>query len=136
MKKWGVEAGSVKTFAINGATGGKAPATPAADPASLVPAKLKSAGVLKVAADASYAPNEFFDTDNKTVIGMDVDLANVIGKELGLKVEVSNANFDAIIPNLGSRFDLGMSSFTDNVDREKVVSFVDYEAGTSFYVPA
>lgn len=105
--------------------------------AAMVPAKVADAGTLTVAADASYAPNEFFDTDNKTVIGMDADLAQAIGDVLGLKVVVKNAGFDTIIPALGNRYDIGMSSFTDTLERQKTVDFVDYfSAGTSFYVPA
>jgi polar amino acid transport system substrate-binding protein len=103
--------------------------------AAKLPAALKSAGVVKVATDASYAPNEFFASDNKTVQGMDVDLGKAIAKELGVTFEFSNVSFDAIIPALGNRFDLGMSSFTDNKEREKVVDMVDYfSAGTSFMV--
>ena len=98
-------------------------------------AALKSAGTIKVASDASYAPNEFFASDNKTVQGMDVDLGKAIGQELGLNFQFSNVTFDSIIPSLGNRYDLGMSSFTDNKDREKVVDMVDYfSAGTSFLV--
>ena len=51
--------------------------------AAKVPAAIKSKGTLMVAADASYAPNEFFANDNKTVVGMDVDLANALGQVLG-----------------------------------------------------
>ena len=40
-----------------------------------MPAAIKSKGTLTVAADASYAPNEFIGTDGKTVEGMDADLA-------------------------------------------------------------
>jgi polar amino acid transport system substrate-binding protein len=106
--------------------------------AALVPASVKSKGSLLVAADASYAPNEYLDTDGTTVIGMDADLAQAIGKELGLDVTVKNATFDAIIPGLANgRFDLGMSSFTDTKDREKTVNFVTYfSAGTSFFTQA
>ena len=103
--------------------------------AAKVPAALKSLGTLKVATDASYAPNEFFASDNKTIQGMDVDLGNAIAQDLGLKFQFNNITFDSIIPSLGNRFDLGMSSFTDNKDREKVVDMVDYfSAGTSFMV--
>jgi polar amino acid transport system substrate-binding protein len=106
-----------------------------ADIAKMVPKKLQDAGKIVVAADASYAPNEFFDTDNTTVIGMDADLAKALGDVMGVPATVSNANFDAIIPSLGKRYDLGMSSFTDTKEREKTVDFVDYfNAGTSFYV--
>ena len=100
-----------------------------------LPANLQNGGTLKVATDASYAPNEFFAADNKTIQGMDVDLGIAIGKDLGLTFEFTNVSFDSIITNLGTRYDLGMSSFTDNKDREKVVDMVDYfSAGTSFMV--
>jgi len=102
--------------------------------AALVPDSIKSKGTLLVAADASYAPNEFLAEDGTTVEGMDVDLAEAIGEELGLDVTVKNATFDNIIPGLANgRFDLGMSSFTDTLEREKTVNFVTYfSAGTSF----
>jgi polar amino acid transport system substrate-binding protein len=103
-----------------------------------VPAAIKSKGTLTVAADASYAPNEFIGDDGKTVEGADVDLADAIGKALGLKVDVKNAGFDSIIPGLAAKkYDLGMSSFTDTKEREQTVDFVTYfNAGTSFYTKA
>lgn len=103
--------------------------------AAEVPAAVKTKGTLTVAADASYAPNEFIDKDGKTVIGMDADLAAAIGQQLGLKVTVANVAFDNIIPGIqAGRYDLGMSSFTDNKKREMVVDMVDYfSAGTSFF---
>jgi polar amino acid transport system substrate-binding protein len=106
--------------------------------AALVPAKIKAKGTVNVAADASYAPNEFFASDGKTVIGMDADLAKAIFPLLGLKANVVNATFATIIPGLSSgKFDVGMSSFTDNKLREKTVNFVDYfSAGTSFFEKA
>jgi polar amino acid transport system substrate-binding protein len=103
--------------------------------AALVPAAVKSKGTLVVAADATYAPNEFVSADQKTIIGMDPDLAKAIGKELGLKVEIQNVTFDSILTGMvAGRYDLGMSSFTDNKQREKQVNFVTYfRAGTSFF---
>jgi polar amino acid transport system substrate-binding protein len=105
--------------------------------AAKLPAGIKSAGVVKVATDASYPPDEFFASDNKTIQGLDVDLGNAIGAVLGVKFEFANVGFDSIIPSLGNRFDLGMSSFTDNKDREKTVDMVDYaNVGTNFLVPS
>src|SRR5207237_8608427 len=48
------------------------------------------------------------------------------------------AGFDGIIPGLASgKYDIGMSSFTDNKSREQTVDMVTYfSAGTSFYVNA
>jgi polar amino acid transport system substrate-binding protein len=104
--------------------------------AAEVPAAIKSKGTLTVAADATYAPNEFIGTDGKTVEGMSPDLGHALGGVMGLKVKFVNAGFDTIIPGLSSgKYDLGISSFTDTKEREKVVDFVTYfEAGTSFYV--
>ena len=104
--------------------------------AAQVPAAVKAKGTLTVAADATYAPNEFIGSDGHTVVGMDADLAQALGQVMGLKVNMVNATFDTIIPGLASgKYDLGMSSFTDTKAREKTVDFVTYfVAGTSFYV--
>ena len=47
---------------------------------ALVPAAIKSKGTITVAADASYAPNEFIAPDGHTVIGMDADLMKALGR--------------------------------------------------------
>ncbi|MFF2041576.1 ABC transporter substrate-binding protein [Kitasatospora sp. NPDC058170] len=93
---------------------------------ALVPADIKSSGKLVVGADASYAPDEFKDDSGK-IIGMDVDLANAIAAKLGLKADVQDSGFTAIIPGIQSnKFQLGMSSFTDNKEREQIVDMVTY----------
>jgi polar amino acid transport system substrate-binding protein len=106
--------------------------------AAEVPAAIKSKGTLAVAADATYAPNEFIGADGKTVEGMSPDLGHALGRVMGLKFDFVNASFDSIIPGLSSgKYDIGFSSFTDTKEREKVVDFVTYfSAGTSFYVNA
>ncbi len=106
--------------------------------AGQVPADIKSSGSLSVAADATYAPDEFIASDGKTVIGMDADMAKAIAQLMGLTANVQNIPFDSIIPGLAAgKYDLGMSSFTDTKDREKTVDFVTYAtAGTSFFVLA
>jgi polar amino acid transport system substrate-binding protein len=103
--------------------------------AATVPSKISSAGTLSVASDASYAPMEFVKDGTKDIVGADVDLATALGQVMGLKADVQNATFDAIIPGLASgKYDIGMSSFTDTKEREATVDFVTYfEAGTSFF---
>jgi len=102
---------------------------------ALVPSALKSKGTLTVAADASYAPDEFIGSDGHTVVGMDADLAKALAAEMGLKANVVNATFATIIPGLAAgRYDMGASSFSDTLAREKTVDFVDYaHVGESFY---
>jgi polar amino acid transport system substrate-binding protein len=100
--------------------------------AAEVPSKIKSKGTLTVAADATYAPNEFVGANGKTVEGMDPDLAKALAGVMGIKVKVVNAGFDTIIPGLSAgKYDLGMSSFTDTKARQKVVDFVTYFSGTA-----
>jgi polar amino acid transport system substrate-binding protein len=106
--------------------------------AAQVPSSVKSGGTLTVAADATYAPDEFIASDGSTVIGMDADMGKAIAEAMGLNADVKNVTFDSIIPGLAAnRYDLGMSSFTVTKEREKTVDFVTYlTAGTSFYVKA
>ncbi|WP_052768722.1 ABC transporter substrate-binding protein [Streptomyces humi] len=105
--------------------------------AAEVPAALKASGIT-VASDVSYPPMDFFAADNKTVVGAEADLDKALGTVLGVKVTVVNVPFDSILPGLQSgKYQLGVSSFTDTAEREKVVDFVTYfDAGTSLLVPA
>jgi polar amino acid transport system substrate-binding protein len=133
----GCSSSGSSSSSTSAATASSSPsASPVSSIADEVPAAIKSKGTLTVAADATYAPNEFIAPDGHTVIGWDADLAKALGQVLGLKINMVNATFDTIIPGLASgKYDLGMSSFTDTKVREKTVDFVDYyEAGTSFFV--
>jgi polar amino acid transport system substrate-binding protein len=86
--------------------------------AAKVPAKIKDKGTITIGVDASYAPNEFLDTDGKTVKGFDVDLFNAVAGQFGLKTEWVPANFDSIIVGVQSgKYDVGVSSFTINDKR-------------------
>ncbi len=94
--------------------------------ANSVPSKIKSAGTLNVGMDDTYPPNEYKD-DNGNPVGWEVDFTNAIGAKLGLKINYAIAKFDNIIPSVtGGKDDFGMSSFTDTVEREKQVDFVNY----------
>ena len=102
--------------------------------AAKVPADIKTAGKLIVGTDSTYAPNEFLDTDGKTVVGFDVDLFDAVAAKLGLKTEWQSASFDSIIPGVGTgKYNVGVSSFTVNADRMKEVTMVSYfSAGTQW----
>ncbi|MDQ0769478.1 polar amino acid transport system substrate-binding protein [Pseudarthrobacter defluvii] len=94
---------------------------------ALLPESIRTAGVLRVASDPTYAPFEYFDTDNKTMIGWDVDLTDAVGATLGLKVEHVPASFDTILPGLASgKYDMAASFFSVTPEREKIVDFVQY----------
>ncbi|MBV1780563.1 ABC transporter substrate-binding protein [Paeniglutamicibacter sp. ABSL32-1] len=106
------------------------------DARALLPADIRESGVLRIASDPTYPPFEFYDTDNKTLIGWDADMGDAIGAVLGLKVEHVPATFDTILPGLASgKYDLGMSTFSVTAERRKAVDFVPYlQGGTGLAV--
>jgi polar amino acid transport system substrate-binding protein len=103
---------------------------------ALLPAAIKSKGTLTAGVDATYAPNEYKDSSDH-IVGFDIDLFNAVAGALGLKVNYVSSNFDNIIPGItGGKYDVGVSSFTDNKEREKTVDFVTYySAGIQFVAP-
>ncbi len=104
------------------------PSTIKADDAliAMLPAALKDKATLNVGADTSYEPAEFLAADGQTPVGYDVDIAKAIGAVLGKKVDVHTSEFSTILPSLGSKYDLGISSFTITPERSEAVNFVSY----------
>jgi polar amino acid transport system substrate-binding protein len=97
------------------------------DLASKLPESIKSAGVIKIGTDPTYAPNEFLAADGKTVQGFDVDLFNQVAAKFGVKAEWEPSKFGSIITGVnGNKYDMGISSFTINSDRLKEVDMVSY----------
>ncbi|MER5883624.1 ABC transporter substrate-binding protein [Streptomyces sp. NPDC001941] len=125
---------------------GKGGGTSAAPLADKLPQAIRDKGVIKVGSDIAYPPVEFKDGSGKTV-GIDPDVADALGKQLGVKFEFENGTFDTLITGLrAKRYDLAMSAMTDTKDRQngvdsetkkKVgegVDFIDYfTAGVSIY---
>ncbi|MCR8723718.1 ABC transporter substrate-binding protein [Frigidibacter sp. ROC022] len=105
--------------------------------ADRVPARIRSAGVLTIGSDNAYAPWEYLaGDDGQTPEGIDVDIAAAIGKTLGVEIAFQTSAFDAIIPSLGSKFDLGISAFSITNERMKVVNFVSYTVSGSLWAVA
>ncbi|WP_030560694.1 ABC transporter substrate-binding protein [Streptomyces aureocirculatus] len=111
-----------------------------------LPSSIRNQGVIKVGSDIAYPPVEFKDKGGKTV-GIDPDIADALGKQLGVRFEFANGTFDTLLGGLRSkRYDIAMSAMTDTKNRQegideetgkKVgsgVDFVDYfTAGVSIY---
>ncbi|MGW4120548.1 ABC transporter substrate-binding protein [Nocardia sp. NPDC004711] len=95
--------------------------------AAKVPADIKSSGKLIVGVNVPYQPNEYRDPSSGKIVGFDVDLMDAVAKVLGLSADYKEADFEKIIPSIeAGTFNLGMSSFTDNKEREATADFVDY----------
>jgi polar amino acid transport system substrate-binding protein len=144
--KLGVAAASVAALALSACgssslsgepEGGTAPSVSVSqnvDLASKLPESIKSAGVIKIGTDPTYAPSEFLAADGKTVEGFDVDLFNQVAAKFGVKTEWEPSKFGSIITGVnGKKYDMGISSFTINPDRLKEVDMVSYfNAGTQW----
>lgn len=108
------------------------------DPAveALVPANIKSKGILDNGASTDYAPGEYRKADGQTPTGYDVDMIKAIAKVMGLKDgKTTHADFDSLIPQIGKKFDVGASSFTITPERLKQVNMIAYaKVGFSYGV--
>jgi polar amino acid transport system substrate-binding protein len=79
---------------------------------------------------------EQFAPDGRTIVGFEPDLADALGRVLGVRVQMVNGTFRTVIEGVvGGTYDGALTSMTDTVAREKKVDFVDYfSAGTSIVV--
>lgn len=97
--------------------------------ADAVPEKIKKDGKLTVATTAGSVPLSFHATDEKTVIGTEVDLAQLVADKLGLELDLQvtswenwplkteSGDFEAVFSNVGV-----------NADRVKKFDFSTYRA--------
>jgi polar amino acid transport system substrate-binding protein len=67
-------------------------------------AKVKAAGVLKVGTETEFAPFDFIDAGAH--VGLNVDLFDEIGKEMGVKIEWVTLPWDGVLPGMeAGKFD-------------------------------
>lgn len=104
--------------------------------AALVPTAVKERNVLRNGASTDYAPGEFRAEDGQTPVGYDVDIVKALAKVMGLEEgTTTHAEFPTIIPGLGSKFDIGVSSFTITEERLAETNMISYvEVGSAYAV--
>lgn len=79
---------------------------------------------LTMATNAEFPPYEYKEGDN--VVGIDAEVAQAIADKLGMKLEIVDTKFDAIIPGVQSgKYDMGMAGMTVTPEREQSVAFSD-----------
>ena len=102
---------------------------------ALLPDDVRQRG-LKWATSVGYPPMELWTSDNSEIIGVDPAIAHAVSKKLGVPMSLENQEFASLIPGLISkRYDVMISSTTDNEERRKTTTFVDYvQAGNAFLV--
>lgn len=64
--------------------------------------QIKSAGVIKIGTEGTYAPFTFHDASNK-LVGFDVEIGEAVAKKLGVKAEFIEGKWDGLIAGLDSK---------------------------------
>jgi polar amino acid transport system substrate-binding protein len=83
-------------------------------------------GKLRVAVDSTYPPMEFEDSKGQ-VVGLDIDLAKALAKELKVEAQFIVMPWDGILAGLKSnRYDIIMSSMNVTPERQAQVNFIPY----------
>ncbi|MBM7369455.1 ABC transporter permease subunit [Gordonia hydrophobica] len=76
-------------------------------------------GVLRVGTEGTYAPFSFHDPATNELTGYDVDVAKAVADQLGMRVEFTEAPWDALFAALGAeRFDVVANQVTITPERE------------------
>ncbi|OCA54013.1 ABC transporter substrate-binding protein [Photorhabdus namnaonensis] len=85
---------------------------------------IKKAGAVRIAVFDSNPPFGFIDPQTKKLAGYDVDIANAIANDLGVKLELRPTNPANRLPLLASKkVDLIAANFTVTDERAKQVDF-------------
>ncbi|MBC9954018.1 ABC transporter substrate-binding protein [Leucobacter sp. cx-42] len=108
---------------------------PSAEVAALLPDEFKKDGLTWVTS-VGYPPMEEWASDNVGIIGVDPAIAHAVSRTLGVSMKMEDQEFNSMIPGLISkRYDVLVSSMTDNEERRETTTFVDYvSAGNAFLV--
>lgn len=95
--------------------------------ASDADSKEGSSDKLIMVTEAGFPPYEYTE-DGETVVGVDVDIANEIAKELGVELEIQNTTFDgALMAVQQGKADFAAAGISVSEERDKVMDFsVEY----------
>ena len=99
--------------------------------------KIKKDGKLVVGTSADYPPYEFHATvdGNDKIVGFDMDIAQEVADDLGVKLEIKDMDFDGLLVALQSnKVDMVFAGMTPTEERKENADFSDiyYEATHRF----
>ena len=85
-------------------------------------AEVKKAGKLTVATSPDFPPFESLEGDK--VVGIEVDILNLIAAELGVELDIIQMDFDSVLLGVQSaKYDCGMSGITASEERKENMLF-------------
>lgn len=100
--------------------------------------EVESKGTFTFACSGGYPPFNYIDEEDGSLVGFDVDIANALAEEMGVKAEGITTQWDGILGGLTSqRFDCIIGSMAVTKERQKEVNFTDpyYYDGAQFFAP-
>lgn len=107
------------------------------DVVALVPESVAADGKLTNGVAANYPPAEFFAEDGTTITGFDIQLADAAARRMGLELDNQHAEFASILPAVGTKYEVGISSFSLTAERMEAMNFAVYlQAGSQWGVAA
>ncbi|MDQ4504180.1 ABC transporter substrate-binding protein [Sinomonas sp. ASV322] len=101
------------------------------DPAAAakVPAAIGADGKLTVATTAGSIPLSFQATDNRTIIGSEIDIAQLVADKLGLELDLQQTSWENWpLKTQSGAYEAVFSNVGINADRAKLFDFSTYRA--------
>jgi len=91
-------------------------------------------GVLTMATNAEFPPYEYKEGDK--IVGIDAEIAQAIADKLGLKLQIDNMDFTALIAAVqNGKADISLAGMTVNDERKQSVDFSDsYATGVQVII--
>ena len=84
----------------------------------------QEAKTITVATSPDFPP--FESLENNEIVGIEVDIMDLIAQDLGVEIQYEQMDFDSVIPGVQTgKFDVGMSGITVTEDRQKNCDFTD-----------
>lgn len=115
------------TAASSEAAGSTAASSVAASGSSdgiVVPDNIKSSGKIVMSTNAEFPP--FESKDNNKIVGIDVDIANVIAEKLGAQLSINDVDFNSLVMELKSgKCDFVAAGMSITDDKKENVDFSD-----------
>lgn len=103
--------------------------TEAAGSEAAKPADMKDTWVMAI--NATFPPFESIGDNPDEYVGIDIDIANYIAEKLGVKLEIQDMQFSALVPTMQSgRADWIVSGLSPTQERKDILAFTK-----SYYYP-
>lgn len=99
--------------------------------------EIQAEGKLVVATSPDFAPFEYLE--GTTVVGIEVEIMEIVCEKLGVELVIEEIAFDSVLPGVqAGKYDCGMSGITVTDERKENVLFTDvyYVAAQAIVVKA